>query len=258
MSVLKIRQLYKTFYRRGGQVIPGLVDINLSVPQGQVLGIIGSNGAGKSTLLNALTGHIQIDQGSIQLGSHDLTELNEIQRARYISRVFQDPAMGTAPRMTIFENLVLASKRGQARWLTRSLTREMAQEMIQYLKPFRLQMEDRLDVPAESLSGGQRQILSLLMASLKQPDLLLLDEHTAALDPRTGRQVMEASRRMIKEKGITALMITHSLQDALNYCDRLIMMHGGKILADFSRSQMDRMSPGQLYDQMEDLIQGQA
>ncbi|MGX7091659.1 ABC transporter ATP-binding protein [Hutsoniella sourekii] len=251
---VEMRQVSKAFQSKTGETIRGLSDVNLTLGQGEVVSVIGTNGAGKSTLFNCLSGQIPIDQGEIYLDGIRVDGLNQVQTAEFIGRVFQNPSMGTAPRMTVFENLMLAQKRGEARRFGRSLTNDNYQAMHDYLAGFRLDLEKRLDVPIEYLSGGQRQTVSLVMATLKRPKLLLLDEHTAALDPRTARQVMEMTQEMIQSQGLTTLMITHHLQDALTYSDRILLMHQGSIQKIYQKDQIQKLSAGELYEELESLV----
>ena len=182
----------------------------------------------------------------------------ESKNAALISRIFQDPRMGTAPRMTVFENLMLASRRGQKPGFKRSLTKDNYEAMRNLLSQFHLELEDRLNVPIEALSGGQRQAIALIMATLKRPELLLLDEHTAALDPRTSRQVMQMTSDLIKKEGLTALMITHQLPDAIEYCDRILLMHKGQIQHIYDQDEVKNLSAPVLYRHLEDLIEAEA
>lgn len=209
-----------------------LNQVNLTVEQGDFIVVLGSNGAGKSTLFNAIAGDIAIDEGQLQLRNHDITKQNDVQRTQFLSRVFQDPKAGTAPRMTVAENLLLAQRRGLSRRLRlrglaqqRAYFSELAQTMGNGL-------QKRLDTPAGELSGGQRQALSFLMATLQKPEVLLLDEHTAALDPKTSQQLMATTAQRVEADGLTALMITHRLEDALQYGNRLIALRDGQITLD--------------------------
>lgn len=253
MAHIELQGVTKRFNRGKGDLVSGLNDVNLSIEKGEVIGVIGTNGAGKSTLFNCLSGQIKLDEGQIYLGDHEISSLKPMEIARNIGRVFQDPRMGTAPRMTVFENLMLARKRGENRLFGRSLTERNYQEMIEYLKPFRLDLEKRLDVPIENLSGGQRQTISLVMATLQQPELLLLDEHTAALDPRTAKQVMAMTQDIVKKLNLTTLMITHHLQDALTYSDRIIVMHQGQISKIFTKDEIPKLTAADLFSTIEHL-----
>ncbi|MBS4461765.1 ATP-binding cassette domain-containing protein [Aerococcaceae bacterium zg-B36] len=251
---IELKNVTKQFKRQTGEKVVGLNHINLAIQPGEVIGVIGTNGAGKSTLMNCLTGHLPIDSGEILLGGTSIKKLKTKEIAKRIGRVFQDPRMGTAPRMTVFENLMLAQKRGQSRGFKFSLNRENYQEMMQKLAPFKLDLENRLDVPMENLSGGQRQAIALIMATLQQPQLLLLDEHTAALDPRTAKQVMAMTQYMIETYQLTTLMITHHLQDAITYCDRVVVMHKGTIHMVYQKEELKQLTPVDLYRTLENLV----
>lgn len=253
MAHIELVDVSKRFNRGKGDLVSGLDKVNLKIEKGEVIGVIGTNGAGKSTLFNCLSGQIKIDEGQIFLGDHEISELKPMDISRKIGRVFQDPRMGTAPRMTVFENLMLARKRGEKRLFGRSLTEKNYEEMIEYLKPFRLDLEKRLDVPIENLSGGQRQTISLVMATLQEPQLLLLDEHTAALDPRTAKQVMAMTQDIVRQLNLTTLMITHHLQDALTYSDRIIVMHQGQISKIFSKEDISQLTAADLFSTIERL-----
>ncbi|MGX7348958.1 ABC transporter ATP-binding protein [Dolosicoccus paucivorans] len=252
---LKVEQLSKDFYREDGSKVIGLRDIQFEIQKGELVSIVGTNGAGKSTLLNILAGMLPADSGRIYLADERIDHLNPLEYAKHIGRVFQDPRMGTAPRMTVFENLMLAQLRGEKRGFRRSLTPENKQKMSDLLKPFNLNLETLLDVPIDYLSGGQRQTVALLMATLKRPELLLLDEHTAALDPKTSKQVMEETVAIVKQNQLTTLMITHQLADALDYSDRILVLYQGHIHRAYTRDQIQGMTPGDLYMILESLSQ---
>lgn len=252
---LKVSQLHKSFYRKDGSQVMGLRDVNFEIKKGELVSLVGTNGAGKSTLLNVLTGLLPADKGSIYLSQQPINHLNPLEYAQFIGRVFQDPKMGTAPRMTVFENLMLAQLRGQKRGFRRSLTNENKQQMAQILKSFNLNLESLLDAPIEYLSGGQRQTVALLMATLKRPQLLLLDEHTAALDPKTSREVMAKTFDIVKKDQLTTLMITHQLNDALAYSDRIFVLSEGHIHQIYTKDQIEKMTPGDLYMALEALSQ---
>lgn len=253
MAHIELVDVSKRFNRGKGDLVSGLDKVNLTIKKGEVIGVIGTNGAGKSTLFNCLSGQIKLDEGQIFLGDHEISNLKAMEISRKIGRVFQDPRMGTAPRMTVFENLMLARKRGEKRLFGRSLTDKNYAEMVEYLKPFRLDLEKRLDVPIENLSGGQRQTISLVMATLQEPQLLLLDEHTAALDPRTAKQVMKMTQDIVRQLNLTTLMITHHLQDALTYSDRIIVMHQGQISKIFSQEEITQLTAADLFRTIERL-----
>ena len=251
--MLKIQNLSKTF--NAGTVNEKLVidDLTLHVQPGDFITIIGSNGAGKSTLLNLISGSIGVDTGRIVLGGRDITYKSEIQRARYIGRVFQDPMMGTAPDMWIEENLALAyrrTKRHTLRWGISNKEREIYREALAQLG---LGLETRLSTKVGLLSGGQRQAVTLLMATLQKPELLLLDEHTAALDPKTAATVLELSDRFIREQNLTALMVTHNMQNAIDYGNRLIMMHNGRIILDIAGEEKRKLTVESLLHKFEEI-----
>ena len=210
--------------------------------------VIGGNGAGKSTMLNAIEGVWPVDSGSIVLDGKDITALQEHQRAKYIGRVFQDPMLGTAPNMQIDENLALAMRRGKPRGLRWGVTASERTLYREKLKALGLGLEDRMSSKVGLLSGGQRQALTLLMASLQKPKLLLLDEHTAALDPATAAKVLELSERIIQENGLTAMMITHNMSDAIRHGTRLIMMNQGRIILDISGAEKQKLTKKDLMD----------
>ncbi|MGN1003059.1 MAG: ABC transporter ATP-binding protein [Oscillospiraceae bacterium] len=230
--MLEIRNISKTFNPGTINEKKALLDLSLTLKDGDFVTVIGGNGAGKSTLLNAVAGVWPVDSGSILLDGEDITALPEHKRAKYIGRVFQDPMMGTAPNMQMEENLALALRRGQKRGLRWGVTKAERQEYREKLKTLGLGLEDRMTVKVGLLSGGQRQALTLLMASLRKPKLLLLDEHTAALDPATAAKVLELSDRIISENKLTSLMITHNMRDAIAHGSRLIMMNEGRIILD--------------------------
>ncbi|MBG9979967.1 ATP-binding cassette domain-containing protein [Facklamia sp. DSM 111018] len=251
---LQLINISKTFTRQNGTTVSVLKNINLTLSKGEVVAVIGTNGAGKSTLFNAVAGSIMLDEGKILMGSKEVTRLASRKRAANIGRVFQNPSMGTAPRMTVFENLILASKRGERRGWSRSLSQPNKDFMRQELSQFKLGLENCLELPIENLSGGQRQVVSLLMATLKQPELLLLDEHTAALDPRMAKLVMHLTQRMIEEQGLTTLMITHQLQDAIDYADRIVVMHQGEIQHEYILAAHPYLKTKDLFEFLESLI----
>ena len=228
--MLKIDNIVKVF--NGGTVNEkvALNGLSLHLEEGDFCTVIGGNGAGKSTMLNAVAGVFQVDQGSIVIDGVDVTKLPEHKRAKYIGRVFQDPMTGTAATMQIEENLALAKRRGQKRSLRPGITKAEREEYKELLKILDLGLEDRLTSKVGLLSGGQRQALTLLMASLVKPKLLLLDEHTAALDPKTAAKVLEATEKIVNRDHLTTLMITHNMKDAIAHGNRLIMMKDGRVI----------------------------
>ena len=232
--MLDIMKINKTFNPGTINANHALKDLSLNLADGESVAVIGGNGAGKSTLMNAVAGVWQVDSGTINLGGVDVTHLPEHKRAKYIGRVFQDPMMGTAATMQIEENLALALRRGAARSLRLGITRVEREKVRDMLRMLDLGLENRLTDKVGLLSGGQRQALTLLMATLQKPKLLLLDEHTAALDPKTATKVMEVTRTLVNQGHLTTLMITHNMRDAIEYGDRLIMMYNGRIALDIS------------------------
>ena len=232
--MLDIMKINKTFNPGTINANHALKDLSLHLADGESVAVIGGNGAGKSTLMNAVAGVWQVDSGTINLGGVDVTHLPEHKRAKYIGRVFQDPMMGTAATMQIEENLALALRRGAARSRRLGITRAEREKFRDMLRMLDLGLENRLTDKVGLLSGGQRQALTLLMATLQKPKLLLLDEHTAALDPKTAAKVMEVTRTLVNQGHLTTLMITHNMRDAIEYGDRLIMMYNGRIALDIS------------------------
>lgn len=229
--MLDIQRISKTFNPGTVNEKKAITDLSLHLNKGEFVTVIGSNGAGKSTLFNAIAGSFYVDDGAITVGGHDMTFLPEYKRAKRIGRLFQDPLKGTAPNMTIEENLALAA--GNGGWFSR-LTQKDRTRFRDRLALLDMGLEDRLNHPVGLLSGGQRQALTLLMATLRKPKLLLLDEHTAALDPKTAAKVMELTERMVTEEKLSTLMITHNMRDAIRYGNRLIMLHAGRIILDIS------------------------
>lgn len=239
--MLKVENISKVFNKDTVNEKKAITGLNLHLNEGDFLTIIGSNGAGKSTLLNCIAGTYQIDDGSIVLDGNDITKLKQFERAKYIARVFQDPLLGTAADMEIQENLSLALHRGEKRNLRYGITNKEKELFKKNLSLLNLHLEDRLTSKVGLLSGGQRQGLTLLMATIKKPSLLLLDEHTAALDPITARKVLEITDKLVNENHITTIMVTHNMQDAIDYGNRLIMMNDGKIIFDISGEQKKKL-----------------
>ena len=251
--MLRISGISKTFNPGTVNQVRALTDVSLELAEGSFLIIIGMNGSGKSTLLNAVAGSFTVDTGSIQLAEEDLTTWPEYRRAKLIGRVFQNPFSGTAPSMTIAENLALAARRGRSRGLGSALDASMRDNLRDRVRTLNMGLEDRLDNPIGSLSGGQRQALTLLMASWLKPDLLLLDEHTAALDPKSADQVIDLTRQIITRDKLTTLMVTHSMQQAVDLGDRIVMMYKGQVLHDISGTARDRVTAEDLLRRFEDL-----
>ena len=244
--MLDIKNIYKTFNPGTVNEKTALSGVSLHLNDGDFVTVIGGNGAGKSTLLNAVAGVWPVDSGSISIGGLDVTHLAEHKRAKYIGRVFQDPMMGTAATMQIIENMALAARRGRRRTLRPGITRPERDHYREMLKILDLGLEDRLTSKVGLLSGGQRQALTLLMATLRKPQLLLLDEHTAALDPKTAAKVLDATERIVQKDKLTTLMITHNMKDAIVHGNRLIMMYEGNIALDISGEDKKKLTVEQL------------
>lgn len=246
--MLKLEHLYKTFNPGTINEKIALSDLSLHLKPGDFVTVIGGNGAGKSTMLNAIAGVWAVDSGRIILDGEDITALPEHKRAKLIGRVFQDPMMGTAPNMQLEENLALAMRRGQRRGLSWGVTRAEREIYREKVRSLNLGLEDRMTVKVGLLSGGQRQALTLLMASLQKPKLLLLDEHTAALDPSTAAKVLELSDKIVQENQLTAMMITHNMSDAIRHGNRLIMMNEGSIILDISGDEKKKLTKQMLME----------
>ena len=246
--MLKIENVRKVFNAGTINEKVALDGLNLHLQPGDFVTVIGGNGAGKSTMLNSVAGVYGVDEGKIFIDGVDVTRLPEYKRAKYIGRVFQDPMMGTAATMQIEENLALAARRGKIRTLSSGITAKERENYKEQLKILDLGLEDRLTAKVGLLSGGQRQALTLLMATLQQPKLLLLDEHTAALDPKTAAKVLEATQRIVERSNLTTLMITHNMRDAITYGNRLIMMYNGHIVVDVSGEEKKNLTVEQLLD----------
>ncbi|MCI8915878.1 MAG: ABC transporter ATP-binding protein [Oscillospiraceae bacterium] len=244
--MLDVKNIRKTFNPGTVNEKTALDGVSLTLNDGDFVTVIGGNGAGKSTLLNAVAGVWPVDSGSISIGGADVTKLPEHKRAKYIGRVFQDPMMGTAATMQIEENMALAARRGRVRTLRPGITRDERDHYREMLKILDLGLEDRLTSKVGLLSGGQRQALTLLMAALRKPDLLLLDEHTAALDPKTAAKVLEATERIVQKDQLTTLMITHNMRDAIVHGNRLIMMYEGRIALDIAGEDKKKLTVEQL------------
>ena len=244
--MLKIENVYKTFNAGTVNEKVALQGLNLHLKEGDFVTVIGGNGAGKSTMLNAVTGVFGVDSGKILIDGVDVSYLPEYKRAKYIGRVFQDPMMGTAATMQIEENLALAARRGKPRTLRIGITKAEREEYMEKLKILDLGLEDRMTAKVGLLSGGQRQALTLLMATLQKPKLLLLDEHTAALDPKTAAKVLDATQKIVEKDHLTPLMITHNMRDAIAYGNRLIMMYNGHIVVDVSGEEKKNLTVEQL------------
>lgn len=255
--MLEIKNLHKTFNAGTINEKVALDGVNLNLNNGDFVTIIGGNGAGKSTTLNAIAGVWPIDEGSIVIDDVDITKLSEHKRAIYLGRVFQDPMTGTAATMSIEENMAIAARRGQKRGLGWGITKKEREKFKEQLKELELGLEERMNSKVGLLSGGQRQAITLLMAALKQPKLLLLDEHTAALDPKTAAKVLALSDKVIEEYGLTAMMVTHNMKDAITHGNRLIMMHEGKIIYDVSGEEKKKLHVSDLLKKFEEASGGE-
>ena len=240
--MLVIKNIYKTFNVGTINEKTALEDVSLTLEDGDFVTVIGGNGAGKSTLLNAIAGTWLVDSGSIAIDGIDVTKTPEFKRAKYLGRVFQDPMLGTAANMQIDENLALAARRGKFRGLRSGISQAERNFYKEHLKTLDLGLEDRLSSKVGLLSGGQRQALTLLMASLEKPKLLLLDEHTAALDPKTAAKILAKTDESVEKDHLTTLMITHNMKDAIHHGNRLIMMDGGHIILDIKGEEKKKLT----------------
>ena len=254
--MLDINDIYKTFNPGTVNEKHALNGVTLHLNEGDFVTVIGSNGAGKSTMLNAIAGVWPIDSGRIAIDGYELTHLPEYRRAALLGRVFQDPMTGTAATMEIQENLALAKRRGERRTLRAGITKEEKEEYFELLKTLNLGLEERMTTKVGLLSGGQRQALTLLMATLKKPKLLLLDEHTAALDPKTAEKVLEATDAIIQENKLTAFMVTHNMKDAIAHGNRLIMMNQGRIIFDAAGEEKKRLTKAELMEKFTEVSGG--
>lgn len=250
-EMLKLDNIHKTFNPGTINEKIALNGVNLTLNEGDFVTVIGGNGAGKSTTLNAIAGVWPIDSGKIYIGGDDVTKLSEHKRAKYLGRVFQDPMTGTATTMSIEENMAIAARRGEKRGLSWGITHQERDTYREMLKTLDLGLEDRLTSKVGLLSGGQRQAITLLMASIKKPKLLLLDEHTAALDPKTAAKVLEISDKIIAENHLAAMMVTHNMKDAIVHGNRLIMMHEGKVILNISGEEKKKLTVEDLLHQFE-------
>ena len=250
--MLEIKDLRKTFFPHTPNEKKALRGVNLTLEEGDFVTVIGSNGSGKSTLMNCIAGVFFPDKGSIRINGDDVTRMPEHIRARYIGRVFQDPMKGTAAEMQIAENLAMASRRGKPLSLRWSSSANQIEEFKELLRELDLGLESRLETRIGTLSGGQRQSITLLMATLVRPKLLLLDEHTAALDPKTAEKVLELTQKRVSEGHLTTLMITHNMRDALRFGNRLIMMWEGKIIYDVRGAEKDALTVEDLLKKFEE------
>jgi putative ABC transport system ATP-binding protein len=251
--MIEISEIEKTFEQPGGERVHALRGIDLTLPTGQFLTVIGSNGSGKSTILNAIAGTFFPDKGTICIAGADVTRLPEHKRATLIGRVFQDPFKGTCPSMTVAENLRMAELRGLSRGLRIGLASDTLDRYREQLASLGMRLEGRLEAQMGTLSGGQRQAITLLMATIRRPALLLLDEHTAALDPRAAEQVMRVTDTVVRSQQLTTLMVTHSMEQAVAFGDRTIMMHRGAVLADLAGEERQGVTEADLLTRFAEL-----
>lgn len=255
--MLKLSHVKKTFNRGTVTEKRALTGVDLTLADGDFVTVIGGNGAGKSTLLNMIAGVYPLDSGTIELDGEDISRLPEPKRAKYLGRVFQDPMRGTAADMQIEENLALAKRRGQRRGLRWGITKDERGEYAELLKRLDLGLETRMQAKVGLLSGGQRQALTLLMATLTNPRVLLLDEHTAALDPKTASKVLELTEQIVAERHLTTLMVTHNMNDAIRLGNRLIMMHEGRVIYDVAGEEKRALTVPDLLQKFEEVSGGE-
>ena len=246
--MINISNIKKTFYSALGEEKTVFNGLNLEINQGDFISVIGSNGAGKTTLLNTISGNIDLDDGYIEVDGKNINNLAKHKRGEFISKVYQNPALGTAPSMTIFENLSMADNKGKIFGLSLGLNYSRKKYYMNLLKELDLGLENLLDTEVQYLSGGQRQCLALIMATLNQPKVLLLDEHTAALDPKTSKIIMDKTEEIVEKYEIPTLMITHNLQDAIRYGNRLIMLHNGEIILDIKGKEKEELTQDALME----------
>lgn len=241
--MMRIAEIKKTFYSALGEEKTVFRGLDLNINEGEFVSIIGSNGAGKSTLLDTITGNVELDGGFIEVDGKNINSLTKHKRGEFISKVYQDPAKGTAPSMTIFENLSMADNKGKTFGFSLGLNYSRKEYYKNLLKELDLGLENLMDTEVQYLSGGQRQCLALIMATLNHPKVLLLDEHTAALDPKTSKIIMDKTEDIVNKAKIPTLMITHNLQDAIRYGNRLIMLHNGEIILDIKGQEKKNLTP---------------
>jgi len=251
--MIEIINLQKTFNKGTSNEVNALSGIHCTIEEGSFVVLLGTNGSGKSTLLSAIAGSFFPDTGQIILDGSDITNMPEHKRAGFIGRVFQNPFMGTAPDMTIAENLAMASRRGRKRLFSNALPRKLQAEFSDIVKPLNMDLEERLDNAIGKLSGGQRQALTLLMATWVKPKVLLLDEHTAALDPKTAGKVIQLTEKLVEREGLTTMMVTHSMQQAVKMGDRILLLHKGQILYDFKGEEKKRLKTADLLALFDDI-----
>ena len=241
-NLLSLKNICKMFNKGTVDETTLFDGFNLDIQEGDFVSIVGSNGSGKTTILNIISGSTPIDGGDVLLRNENINKMKEYERARKIARVYQDPALGTSPNLTVLENLALADNKGRFYGLSFALNKKKKVEYQELLKSLGMGLEEKMNTKVKKLSGGQRQALALLMATLRPVDILLLDEHTAALDPKTSEEIMKLTNRIIKDKKITTLMVTHNLRYAVEYGNRILMFNEGKIIIDKSNEEKDKTS----------------
>lgn len=251
--LVRMEHIYKTFNPGSVNEVVLFQDFALQIAAGSFVAVVGSNGSGKTTILNLLCGSLPVDSGTVFVRNREITKLKEHQRSRFIGRVFQDPSAGTCPSLTILENMALADNKGGSYLLQRGVNRKRADAYRQQLAELHMGLEDKLGVLVGSLSGGQRQALALLIATMTPIDLLILDEHTAALDPRSSETVMQLTQRVVEEKHVTTLMVTHNLKFAVGFGDRLVMMHRGHVVLDASGAEKEHLEAHDLTEKFNDI-----
>lgn len=251
--LVEMRHIDKTFNRGTISEVTLFQDFSLSIQRGSFVSVVGSNGSGKTTILNILCGNVVPDAGEVMVGGKEISRLKEYRHSKFIGRVFQNPATGTCPQLTILENMSLADNKGKRFGLTGGVTKKRIDFYRSQLELLKLGLEDKLSIPVASLSGGQRQALALLICTMTPIELLILDEHTAALDPKSSENVMELTERIVREKQLTTLMVTHNLKYAVNYGDRLIMMHRGAIILDADGEEKKAMGIRDLTDKFDEI-----
>ena len=251
--MLKLEHVKKTFNKGSANEVILYRDLNVEIHDGEFVTIIGSNGSGKSTFFNVISGNIRQDAGSVSFNGKDVSRLPEHKRSQFIGRVFQDPQKGTSPSLTILQNMAMAYHKGKSFGLTKGVDKALIPLFERELADMQLGLESKLHVSVGSLSGGQRQALSLLMATLITPQLLLLDEHTAALDPKTSDLIIQLTKKIVEEKKITTIMITHNLKHAITYGDRLLMFHKGEIIMDIPKEEKKQLTVEKLIEKFNSL-----
>lgn len=251
--MLKLKSISKTFNRNNVNEFNLFNNLSLDIARGDFICVLGSNGAGKSSLLNLISGKLKIDSGSVYLKNKDITSEDEYEKCKFISRIFQDPTLGTNPSMTVYENLSMANNKGRKFGLGFLIKNKEKEFFKKELKKLNMKLEDKLDTRVSELSGGQRQAIAMIMAVLGKPEILLLDEHTAALDPKSTEKVMEVTDEVISREKLTTLMVTHDIDQAIKYGNRLIMVHRGEIIFDLSKEEKEDLSREKLLGMFKDM-----